>query len=220
EVLRFFSKLKCRLMPYLFAQAVETVATGLPMMRAMALEFPDDPGVANLDRQYLLGDRLLVAPVFSAEGEAEWYVPEGRWTHFLDGSVVEGPRWFRSTFDYFSLPLFVRPASVLATGPIESRPDYDYADSPTFHVFEAPEGREIGAGIVDAAGEAALGIAVLKSATSIEARLSGPGRGSAWKLHLHGLKGPATSSAGRLIVENSGIVVEAPGGIDHIRVAW
>ena len=59
------------------------------MLRAMLLEFPDDPTCATLDRQYMLGDSLLVAPVFSADGWVEYYVPEGRWTHYLSGEVVE-----------------------------------------------------------------------------------------------------------------------------------
>ena len=61
-------------------------------MRAMLLEFPDDPACAYLDRQYLLGDSLLVAPVFAADGVVDYYVPAGRWTHFLTGETVVGPQ--------------------------------------------------------------------------------------------------------------------------------
>lgn len=64
DVLRFFTKLKCRLMPYVFAAACEASHRGIPVMRAMILEFPDDPGCDHLDRQYMLGESLLVAPVF------------------------------------------------------------------------------------------------------------------------------------------------------------
>ncbi|RYG24826.1 alpha-xylosidase [bacterium] len=114
DVLRFFTKLKQRLMPYLWSQAVEAHQTGVPMMRAMALEFPDDPGCDNLDRQYMLGDSLLVAPVFS-DDVVDYYVPAGRWTSLLDGRVVEGPRWVRETHGFLSLPLLVREGTLLAT---------------------------------------------------------------------------------------------------------
>ncbi len=62
-------------------------------MRPMLLEFPDDPAVAYLDRQYLLGPSLLVAPVFSADGEVEYYLPAGRWTNWFTNEVVEGGAW-------------------------------------------------------------------------------------------------------------------------------
>ena len=65
EVLRFFTRLKARLMPYLYRNAVETSRTGVPMVRAMALEFPQDRNCAYLCSQYMLGDSLLVAPIFN-----------------------------------------------------------------------------------------------------------------------------------------------------------
>ena len=52
-------------------------------MRPMPLAFPSDPAVAHLDRQYLLGPDLLVAPVFSASGDVEYYLPAGRWTNWF-----------------------------------------------------------------------------------------------------------------------------------------
>ena len=113
DALRFFAKLKERLMPYLWEKAVEAHETGVPMMRAMALEFPDDPACDGLDRQYMLGDELLVAPVFTDEGTVDFYVPAGRWTSLLDGSSVEGPRWVRQKHGYLSLPLIAREGSVV-----------------------------------------------------------------------------------------------------------
>lgn len=71
DVLRLFTKLKCRLMPYLYAQARKASDTGSPVMRAMLLEFADDPTCDYLDRQYMLGDALLVAPVFAAVGSVD-----------------------------------------------------------------------------------------------------------------------------------------------------
>ena len=126
-------------MPYLFAAAGEAHAAGIPMMRAMPLEFPDDPGCDTLDRQYMLGDSLLVAPVFTADGTVDFYLPAGRWTHFLTGRTVEGGRWVRERHDTLSLPLLARPNSIIAVGAIDDRPDYDFVDGVTFHVFEIQE---------------------------------------------------------------------------------
>jgi alpha-D-xyloside xylohydrolase len=228
DVLRSFTKLKCRLMPYIFAQACATVATGLPMMRAMALEFPDDPATATLDRQYMLGENLLVAPVFDEGGRAAWYLPEGRWTHFLDGSVVAGPRWVGGSFDYFSLPLFARPGSVIAVGPVEDRPDYDYSDGPTFHVFEPVDGATAIAELRRADGSPGGELTLTRRGRSVEASLSaarGDGAPGAaerrpWKLLLRGIPRISSLSAGETSAESLGSLVSVPGGLDHIRVEW
>src|SRR3954449_860160 len=73
DVLRLFTRQKLRLMPYLYEAARTAHTEGVPMMRAMVLEFPDDPGCAHLERQYMLGSDLLVAPVFNDEGEVSYY---------------------------------------------------------------------------------------------------------------------------------------------------
>ncbi len=110
DVLRQFTRLKLSLMPYLYEAARTASAEGVPVMRAMVLEFPDDPGCAHLERQYMLGSDLLVAPVFSDDGDVSYYVPEGTWTHYLTGRTVTGPRWVRERHAFDSVPLLVRPA--------------------------------------------------------------------------------------------------------------
>ncbi|WP_062300155.1 alpha-xylosidase [Demequina maris] len=135
DVARLFTKLKLSLMPYLYAASVQTTRTGLPMMRPMFLAFPGDPATQHLDRQYLLGDSLLVAPVMSASGEVTFYLPEGTWTSLLDGSRVEGGRWVRETHGFDSMPLYVRPGTVLARGTRDDRPDYDYLDEVELVVY-------------------------------------------------------------------------------------
>ncbi len=92
DVLRTFTRLKLRLMPYLSMVAREAYEQGLPMMRAMVLEHPDDPACTHLDRQYHLGSDLLVAPVLAADEEVCYYVPEGIWTHVITGMEVQGGR--------------------------------------------------------------------------------------------------------------------------------
>jgi alpha-D-xyloside xylohydrolase len=141
DVLRFFTHLKYRLMPYLYGASREAHLTGLPVMRPMPIAFPDDPAVTYLDRQYLLGGDLLVAPVFSADGDVSYYVPAGRWTHYLSGEIVEGPGWVRETHDFSSVPLLVRPGAVIPVGARQDRPDYDYRDGITLRLFTPAEGR-------------------------------------------------------------------------------
>lgn len=135
EVTRRFTHLKMHLMPYLFQAGAEAAASGVPILRPMLLEFPDDPSVPHLDRQYMLGGDLLVAPVFSAEGEVDFYLPDGEWTSLLTGETVTGGRWRRETHGFDSLPLYARPGAVIPWGARSDRPDYDYLEGLELRVF-------------------------------------------------------------------------------------
>jgi len=155
DVLRKFVKLKCRLMPYLYAAAVEAHEHGIPMLRPMMLEFPDDPGCDTLDRQYMLGDSLLVAPVFSKAGNVDFYAPEGEWTNILDGHAVNGGGWRKEVHDFMSLPLMAREGSIIAMGACDSKPDYDYLDGVELHVFKLAEGQSVSCRVYDLNGKLA-----------------------------------------------------------------
>lgn len=125
-VLSKFTRLKCRLMPYLYQKAAEATETGTPVMRPMYMEFPEDPACDTLDRQYMLGEALLVAPVFREDGRVDYYLPAGKWTHLLDGRVVAGGRWMRETYDFLSLPLWVRENTAVPMGSREDTAEYDF----------------------------------------------------------------------------------------------
>jgi len=140
DVTRAFTRLKMRLMPYLYATAHEAAEHGWPMMRAMLLEFPDDRTCLPLDLQYMLGGSLLVAPEFSAGGEVEYYLPRGRWTHLLDGRTVDGPTWVSERHGFDSLPVYVREGTVLVTGAREDTVDYDYQQDAVVTVYGLAEG--------------------------------------------------------------------------------
>ena len=155
DVVRKFTRLKCRLMPYLYGAAVEAHEHGTPMMRPMMLEFPDDPACDTLDRQYMMGESLLVAPVFHADSHVDYYLPDGLWTSLLDGRKVQGGHWQRETHDFLSLPLMVRPGTVLPMGKHDDRPDYDYTDGLELHVYQLAEGQTVTVKIPDLKGKLA-----------------------------------------------------------------
>jgi alpha-D-xyloside xylohydrolase len=152
-VMRSFTKLKNRLMPYLYGAAVEAHERGIPTMRAMFVEFPEDPGCSHLDRQYMLGERFLVAPVFSDSGDVSYYVPTGKWTNLLSGAVVEGPGWKNEYHPYTSLPLLVRPNSVIAMGDCEARADYDFPTDVTLRAYQIRDGARVTVAIPSETGE-------------------------------------------------------------------
>jgi len=126
DVLRKFVNLKCSLMPYWYAQAVQTHNTGVPMMRPMFMEFPGNRACETLDKQYMMGDSLLVAPVFKESGLVEYYVPEGNWVNLLNNQLVTGGKWHKEVHGFDSLPLLVKPNSILVMGKSADQVVYDY----------------------------------------------------------------------------------------------
>ncbi|HEY8419690.1 MAG TPA: alpha-xylosidase [Clostridia bacterium] len=141
EVLKFFTNLKCSLMPYIYQASITAHQKGTPIMRPMFFEF-DEPTCKYLDRQYMLGKNLLVAPVFSSDNICEFYLPEGEWTHYLSGEMLKGGKWYKKEYDFFSLPLYVRPDSIIPKGSVNDRPDYDYIKDTVFEIFNLQTGAE------------------------------------------------------------------------------
>ena len=140
DVVRCFAQLKASLMPYLYRNAIETSKTGIPMMRSMVLEFTEDKNCAYLATQYMLGDSLLVAPIFREDSIAEYYLPEGTWTSLLTGEVKEGGKWYKEKHGYLSIPLYVKEGSIVAMGARNDNAVYDYADGVTFRAYALKDG--------------------------------------------------------------------------------
>lgn len=110
EVAKKFAEIKIKMLPYILEAAEEANKTGVPVLRAMMLEFPEDPSCAQLDRQYMLGSKFLVAPVFSEDNKVSYYIPAGKWRHYIDGRELnlECGKWFTEEYDFMSLPLWER----------------------------------------------------------------------------------------------------------------
>jgi len=117
EVVREFAKLRYRLLPYIYSLAEEAAETGMPVVRPLALEYPDDPVAATVDYEYLLGPDLLVVPLMNAEGRALVYLPEGEWRDWWTGDVRSGPVHFRLDVPIERLPLYARASAVIPMGP-------------------------------------------------------------------------------------------------------
>ena len=141
EVVKFFTNLKCSIMPYLFKTANDAATKGIPTMRAMILENQNDPACRYLDRQYMLGDSILVAPIFNEEGIAEYYLPHGTWTNFITGEKHEGGRWITEKHGYLSIPMMVKENSIVAVGANNTVPDYDFGKDVSLEVFELVDGK-------------------------------------------------------------------------------
>ena len=136
DVVRFFTKLKMELLPYIYSNAVYTSKTGVPTMRSMVVEFENDKTCAFLDRQYMLGGKLLVAPIFREDGIAEYYLPAGTWTNYFTGETRNGGIWVSEHHDYLSIPLWVKENSIVPVCKEMERNDDSYEDKLELKVYE------------------------------------------------------------------------------------
>jgi alpha-D-xyloside xylohydrolase len=129
-------RLRYRLMPYIYSAAVTAAETGAPMMRALCVDYPDDPVAWQADLEYLLGTDLLVAPMTSADGTRTVYLPSGVWVDYWTGEAVEGGRYVTVSPPLDQIPLFVRHGALIPV----TEPGDTVADSPriTLAVFGLP----------------------------------------------------------------------------------
>lgn len=173
RVLKRFTSLKASLMPYLYRNAVETSRTGVPVMRSMAIEYPEDRNCAYLCSQYFLGDSLLVAPIFNDQSMADYYLPDGRWTNVLTGEEKQGGRWYREYQDYMSIPLYAREGSIVTFGAREDGPVYDYADGADYRVYALEKGCEASTCVYGVDNEKAAELTVLHAEDGYIIRYTG-----------------------------------------------
>jgi len=91
SIYRFYSKVHYALIPYLIEQARISCSTGVPLVRHLYLEFPEDKKVREIEDEYMLGDGLLVAPVLEDTDRRDIYIPEGRWRDLWENKEFVGP---------------------------------------------------------------------------------------------------------------------------------
>ncbi|GAX02254.1 alpha-xylosidase [Secundilactobacillus silagei] len=154
---RKFVNLKLSLMPYIFDEAVNTHETGTPLMRPLFLEYTNDRNTYHLEQQYMLGSKLIVAPIFNAEGDVNYYLPAGNWTNILTEKSyhVEHGQWFKENYDMLNLPVLARDNSIILRHPGAEHAEYDYTDAPDINIYELADGNTATTRVVDEKGKPA-----------------------------------------------------------------
>lgn len=178
-------------------------------MRPLFLEYPEDTVTWLLDSQYMLGDKLLVAPVFDYE-EVEYYVPAGTWTNILTGAEVTGPKFVTEKHSMQTLPLLLRPNSVLIVG--------QEGHLVTDKIGEKGQGFTV---IVPASLDSEVTVLMrLRSGQqvvcSVSSSTSADGRSRAIKATL---KEGAEGAKWDMSVVGGGVGLDAAGDIAHVAVA-
>jgi alpha-D-xyloside xylohydrolase len=164
----------------------------------------------------MLGEALLVAPVFNFTGVVNYYLPTGRWTNLLNGNVVEGGRWVREKHDFKSLPLMVRPNSLIAIGNQDDRPDYDYAEGVTLQVYELEDGKSAIAEIPSLSGEIQTTFSVQRAGHMIQVERKG--KRKAWKLLLAGIPAIASVVGGTAETSPQGVMLTCQDETDSLQI--
>ena len=117
RIFRFYDKLRYSLMPYIYSEAEKCTKTGLPMMRALYLEYPEDRNVRHMDDQYLFGDSLMIAPVLKPLSKTVFrdiYLPRGVWFDYFTRERFESRgEWIRRKVDLATMPIYVKEGTVL-----------------------------------------------------------------------------------------------------------
>jgi alpha-glucosidase/alpha-D-xyloside xylohydrolase len=140
-ICREYLQLRYRLMPYIYTAAKETCETGLPMIRALWLHYPDDPRAVACGDQYLFGRDLLVAPVVEKSATSRLlYLPRGTWFNFWTHERQEGGREVVRKVDLGDTPLYVRAGVVLPTSPPRQYTTEPADDPLTLTVFSGADG--------------------------------------------------------------------------------
>ena len=136
-----FAKLRYRLLPYYLSYGCEAIATGVAIMRPMALEFEDYQQVSASATQHMIGEEFLVAPVLSVDGQVKVDLPPGEWVDYWSGEYHVGPQRQRREPNLDELPFFVRAESIIPEDPRVRM----HADGPPaeldYRVYPACEGK-------------------------------------------------------------------------------
>jgi hypothetical protein len=114
DLFKTYAQLHTSLFPYFYTLATEATKDGLPIIRHPMLEWPDDPQTYDAEYQYLLGDRILVAPVLKEGARTRnLYLPKGSWVDYWTGEIMEGGRQVEAQAPLERIPIFVKAGSII-----------------------------------------------------------------------------------------------------------
>ena len=113
QISRSYIRLRNRMLPYIYTQSILGSKEGLPLARAMVLEFQDDRSTWDIETQYMFGPDILVAPVLQRERETLVYFPKGSWYDLYTGTCYMGPLWQKVPSPLTKIPLFLKAGSCI-----------------------------------------------------------------------------------------------------------
>jgi alpha-glucosidase (family GH31 glycosyl hydrolase) len=140
-ICRKYLELRYRLTPYLYSAVREAHESGLPILRALWLHYPDDPKAVAHGDEYLWGRDLLVAPVTEKGARSRrLYLPGGTWYDFWTEEKVEGGREVDRPVDLETMPLYARAGAILPLGPVKQFTGEEVDGPLTLQVYPGADG--------------------------------------------------------------------------------
>jgi len=222
NIVRDWIKLRYQLLPYICSAALEATRSGIPVMRALVLEFQDDPGSCANESEYMLGPSILVCPVLDPDGVVDVYLPPGTWYEFRTMDKLIGPKLIRKIASLQDLPLYLRENAVIPM----ARATMTVPDVWTALEVRILPGAQGRLGIPEEKGTPETVITVDRSSKRVRIGATGPAR--EWKLFLEDSDRPAKVGVGgnnrnswRYDERSRRLEVEAHGdGALAIDVSW
>lgn len=136
-----YDQLRYRLIPYIYSNAYQLYRTGVPLMKALVMEYQEDKNVYHVDDQYLFGDDLLVCPVVTKGAKTRTvYLPEGKWFDYWTGRPYEGKQYIHVATPLDVLPIFAKAGAII---PMQADMDYigeKPVDEITLDIFPEADG--------------------------------------------------------------------------------
>ena len=140
-ICRKYLNLRYQLLPYLYSMVAEAHATGLPLMRALWLAYPDDARAVATDDAYLWGSNLLVAPVVEQGAtHRATYLPRGAWWDYWNNSQTDGGKEVARDVDLETLPLYVKAGTILPIGPVKQYAQEESKEPLTLRIYPGADG--------------------------------------------------------------------------------
>jgi alpha-glucosidase len=139
---RKFIELRYQLLPFLYTEFYKASLSGVPIMRPLLLEFPDDKTTYRIDTQFMIGENILVSPVMEAGSTTRWmYLPKGEWYDFWTREKVGGGKWIDAKATIDQVPLFIRAGAVIPMQQVVQFADQAPVDPITFEIFPSEEAK-------------------------------------------------------------------------------
>ena len=162
----------------------------------------------------MLGDSILVAPIFNDQGEAKYYLPEGKWTNFITGKKYDGGRWIKEYHDYLSIPMMVKENSLLAVGHDNTRPDYDFREDVSVLAYDLADKAEACTKVLDMERNETLAVSVLKDGSIINIKSTGTDK--PWNLVLKDVTNVSDANGLTFEVVGNDTKIIIPSGVCEV----
>ena len=154
DSIKAFSAIRTGLSPYIYSSICENINFGTPVIRTLGLDFSNEPSSVFADSEYMLGSSLLVAPVTSSGDTLRIYIPSGIWTDFMTHEKIQGPRYISRKVTPGSVPVFVRPNSIVPTKTNDNQTNIGSLDNLTFTCFGLGNGSTAACEVFGVGGQA------------------------------------------------------------------